>query len=259
MIASNNLFDKKIQRLKKKYFYNNSKTSINEYCAEELLFRLDYFKKPDDIRILNLNFNNGEIENLFTNYTNIYSCDINDKFLRQYKSEKKIILDDDFLPFAKESFDIIISNLHMHHINDVSKFISDIYEILPKNGIFLASMFGVSTLQNLRYSFIKTEEILNFGHLIHISPFIDMQELSYLCKSNKFCDVILDLDKILIEFDHVIDLLKYIKHQNNGLITYNRNKRYLGRNFFNILNEVEKNRESKISSNFEINFITCIK
>ena len=54
------------------------------------------------------------------------------------------------LPFAPASVDLIVSNLDMHWINDLPGFLKRCKQALKPDGVFLASMLGGATLQELR-------------------------------------------------------------------------------------------------------------
>lgn len=90
-----------------------------------------------------------------------------------------MVVDDEFLPFAPAQFDLIISNLSMHWVNDLPKYFlhfiphianidrsyfKQIKKCLKPDGVFLGSTFGENTLQELRYALHS--HIRNFTHLM---------------------------------------------------------------------------------------------
>ena len=54
------------------------------------------------------------------------------------------------LPFAPASLDLIVSNLDMHWVNDLPAFMKRCRIALKPDGVFLASMMGGATLQEMR-------------------------------------------------------------------------------------------------------------
>ena len=54
------------------------------------------------------------------------------------------------LPFAAGSFDLIVANLSLHWVNDLPGALVQIRRALRPDGLFLASLPGLGTLQELR-------------------------------------------------------------------------------------------------------------
>lgn len=75
------------------------------------------------------------------------------------------------LPFAPASVDLIVSNLSMHWINDLPGFLKRCRQILKPDGVFLASMLGGATLQELRSAMTVGDMERLGGVNAHVSPF----------------------------------------------------------------------------------------
>lgn len=60
-----------------------------------------------------------------------------------------ICADCEELPFKDKSFEIIFSNMAMHWLNNISKFIGSVKNILNDNGIFICSFLANGTLNEL--------------------------------------------------------------------------------------------------------------
>ncbi len=65
-------------------------------------------------------------------------------------NSSKITLDEENLCFKEQSFDLIINNLALHFINDVTANLFENKQILKENGIFVGFFFGGKTLKELR-------------------------------------------------------------------------------------------------------------
>jgi NADH dehydrogenase [ubiquinone] 1 alpha subcomplex assembly factor 5 len=61
-----------------------------------------------------------------------------------------VIADEEDLPFQDEQFDLIVSNLNLHWVNDLQSTFQRINNFLKPNGVFLASLFGDQTLLELQ-------------------------------------------------------------------------------------------------------------
>ena len=71
-------------------------------------------------------------------------------------------------------FDLIISNLCLHRVDEVVLYGSKIMNLLESNGLFICSYFGGKTLIELRDSLIRTDQERNLGSYQRIIPYIDM-------------------------------------------------------------------------------------
>ena len=70
-----------------------------------------------------------------------------------------LILDEENLPFNNKQFNLVFSNLYLHWSNDLFKVLNEIYRILKPDGLFLCSIFGSETLNELKYSLISLQNI----------------------------------------------------------------------------------------------------
>src|SRR5690606_23645564 len=78
-------------------------------------------------------------------------------------SEPAIVADEQFLPFAPASADLVLSNLSLHWINDLPGALVQIRRALKPDGLFLAAMLGGDTLCELRAALIEAESATSGG------------------------------------------------------------------------------------------------
>lgn len=107
---------------------------------------------PKSWSITLTDYSSGMIEN---SKQNLKNSGLNFKFQ---------VADAENLKFEKESFDLIIANLIMYHINDKNKALKGISNVLKKNGIFIASTFGKNDMIEL-YK-ILYEYLLSIGKIL---------------------------------------------------------------------------------------------
>lgn len=63
---------------------------------------------------------------------------------------RKMVVDEEALPFEPESFDIVMSSLSLHWVNQLPSTFSQIIKSLRPDGVFIAALFGGETLFELR-------------------------------------------------------------------------------------------------------------
>merc|ERR1712137_267898 len=61
-------------------------------------------------------------------------------------------IDEERLPFAPASLDLIVSALSLHWVNDLPGTLVQIRKALKPDGLFLGALFGAGTLSELRTS-----------------------------------------------------------------------------------------------------------
>lgn len=65
---------------------------------------------------------------------------------------QKVVVDEEALPFEPESFNMVVSSLSLHWVNQLPHTFSQIMKCLRPDGVFIAAIFGGDTLYELRGS-----------------------------------------------------------------------------------------------------------
>lgn len=92
----------------------------------------------------------------------------------------RVVLDEEELPFANETFDLVFSNLALHWVNDIPKSFKEIQRVLKADGVFIASMLGGNTLSELKSSMALAEEEREGGLRPHASPLAGVSDVGNL-------------------------------------------------------------------------------
>ena len=69
-----------------------------------------------------------------------------------------VVADEEALPFADGSFDLIVSALSLHWVNDLPGALIQIRRVLKPDGLFIGVALGGRTLTELRQSLLAAEE-----------------------------------------------------------------------------------------------------
>ena len=116
-------------------------------------------------------------------------------------------IDLEFLPLRSQSFDLIISNMALHWVNDLPGMLSQIRAALCPNGVFLGSALGGETLHELRASFVAAETDISGGYHPRISPVMDLRDAAGLLQRAGFNLPVADIDRINVSYDSPLKLL----------------------------------------------------
>ncbi len=141
------------------------------------------------------------------------------------------------LPKTSESFDLILSNLNFHLINEIPHFLIQIKDLLKPNGVFIAGFFGEENLSELAHVLYETENEIYGGVSPRMPPTIDVKTAANLLAKVGFCNPISDFAKIEVEYADPLNLLKDLKNMGQSNILTKRSRRFMTKNFLNKIRE----------------------
>lgn len=111
-----------------------------------------------------------------------------------------VAADEEALPFADESFDLIVSVLSLHAVNDLPGALVQIRRALKPDGLFLAALFGGETLSELRLAFAAAEAETLGGVSPRVAPFADVRELGALLQRAGFTLPVADVERTSVKY-----------------------------------------------------------
>jgi NADH dehydrogenase [ubiquinone] 1 alpha subcomplex assembly factor 5 len=102
----------------------------------------------------------------------------------------------EFLPFADGSFDLVVASCALHWVNDLPGALIQIRRALRPDGLFLASMPVLGTLDSVRQALMGAEAALTGGASPRISPFPDLRDCAALLQRAGFALPVADVEQI---------------------------------------------------------------
>jgi SAM-dependent methyltransferase len=126
-------------------------------------------------------------------------------------ARRDIVLDEETLPFADESFDCALSILSLQSVNDLPGALVQMRRALKPDGLFLACLFAGETLHELRTAWIEAESELRGGAALRVAPFSDIRELGGLLQRAGFALPVADMDRIVLRYPNALALMQEIK------------------------------------------------
>ena len=111
----------------------------------------------------------------------------------------KLLCDEEgSFPFPDHSFDLVLSSLNLHWVNDLPASLIRIKKVLKPDGAFIASMFGGNTLKELRYCFYLAEKERRGGVSSHASPLAKASDVAGLMQGAGFAMPTVDIDTVTV-------------------------------------------------------------
>ena len=115
--------------------------------------------------------------------------------------------DEEALPFGGGSFDLILSNLSLHWVNDLPGALVQTRRALKPDGLFLASALGADTLKELRQSLAEAEIAEEDGLSPRVSPMADVKDLGGLMQRAGFALPVVDTETVTVMYPDAMALM----------------------------------------------------
>ena len=122
-------------------------------------------------------------------------------------AEKRVIADEEALPFRDGSLDLVVSALALQFVNDLPGVLVQIRRALKPDGLFLAALLGGETLTELRQSFAAAESEIEGGASPRVAPFAELRDLGGLLQRAGFALPVADADRLTVRYDSAFALM----------------------------------------------------
>ncbi|MEE9347030.1 MAG: methyltransferase domain-containing protein [Robiginitomaculum sp.] len=171
-----------------------------------------------------------------------------------------IAIDEEALPFAPESFDLIVNGLTLHQINDLPGALLQIKAALRPDGLFIGAMFGGATLTELRQTLYMAEEQIYGRVTPRVSPMADFSQAAALLQRAGFALPVVDSDRFTVHYKDPMRLLSDLKAMGETNALTKRSRMPVSKRFLTALRaaylEHYANDDGKARASFEILWLT---
>lgn len=138
--------------------------------------------------------------------TRYVSCDLALPMLRQC-SGLRVAADEEYLPFAENSADAVVSIGALHLVNDLPGTLVQIRRILKPDGLFLALLPGVESLREWRQIGAETDAAYYGGIAPRVAPLIDVRDAGALLQRAGFALPVAESETLTVLYKDVSALL----------------------------------------------------
>lgn len=141
----------------------------------------------------------------------------------------RVAADEEWLPFADASLDLVMSPLSLHTVNDLPGALAQIRRALKPDGLFLGAMFGLGTLAPLRDAFLTAESALEVGSSPHVAPFTEVRDAGGLLQRAGFALPVADAEPITVTYENPMRLLADLRGMAEANVLRDRSRQTLRR------------------------------
>lgn len=170
-----------------------------------------------------------------------------------------IVADEEALPFAAECFDLVLSAMTLHWVNDLPGTLIQIGRILKPDGLFLGAMLGGRTLWQLREALAAAESEIEGGLSPRVSPFADLGDAAALLQRAGFALPVADSDTIEVEYEHALALMRDLGAMGEGNLVGERRRGFSRRTMLFRAAEIYGDRfavpSGRVTASFEVLFL----
>lgn len=183
-----------------------------------------------------------------------------DKLITMDWADADICGDEEFLPCAPESFDLIVNIFSLHNINDVPGALIQMRRALKPDGLMIAAFPGGDTLTELRESLMQAELHLKGGASPRIAPFADKQQAGALLQRAQYALPVVDSEYVTVTYDHPLKLMRELRYMGEGNSLVARSRHFAPRALFAAASAYYQQHfsdpDGRIRARFEIIFMT---
>lgn len=182
--------------------------------------------------------------------------DVDLPFNAQLSITRQVLDDEETLPFAPGSFDLVLSSLSLHWVNDLPGVLTQINHVLKPDCPFMGAMLGGDSLFELRTSLQLAELERRGGISPRVSPLADVRDCGGLLQRAGYKMLTVDVDDIIVDYPNTFELMRDLQLMGESNAILGREMGAIGRDVLlaneGIYRELHGNEDGSIPATFRI-------
>lgn len=142
--------------------------------------------------------------------------DADHEFNKKLNITREVVADEETIPYEPSSFDLVMSSLSLHWINDLPGILTQINHVLKPDSPFIGAMLGGDTLFELRTSLQLAESERRGGMSPRVSPLADVKDIGGLLQKAGFKMLTVDIDDIIVDYPDMFALMQDLQAMGEG-------------------------------------------
>ena len=171
-----------------------------------------------------------------------------------------LVCDEDLLPFKDGSFNLIVSGLALHRVNDLPGSLIQIRRALKPDGLFVGAALGSRALIELRECLIEAEVDAEGGASPRVAPFGDVRSYGALLQRAGFALPVADAEELTAVYASPRDLMAEVRALGGGNVLVARKRTPLSRRTLLRAEEIYRARhgrpDGKVEATFQFVFMS---
>ena len=240
---------------------------LHQTAANRLAERLEFTNRPFK-RVLDFGCRAGEwASHILTRSTtqHVVTTDLALEFARTTRRRlpspriMSLVADEEALPFASQSFNLVTGCLSLHTINDLPGTLARFRRLLAPDGMLLTNFFGGPTLGALRAALTEAEIEIYGGARPRIAPFTDIRDAGTLLQRAGFVQPVVDDEAITVTYDNIRHLMHDLRGMAETNTLIHRHRTPDRRALFSRAEDLYKDRQpdGRIAATFHILTLTA--
>lgn len=177
-------------------------------------------------------------------------------FNKDIKITRDVLVDEETLPYAPETFDLVLSSMSMHWINDLPGVLAQINNVLKPDAPFIGAMLGGDSLYELRTSLQLADQERRGGISPHVSPLADVKDVGGLLQRAGFKLLTVDVEDIIVDFPDSFALMQDLQAMGESNAVLGREMGPIGKDVLlaneAIYRELHGNEDGSLPATFRI-------
>jgi SAM-dependent methyltransferase len=202
------LYRKRRQQSSSDSVYFDFAAEISKRLIERLSCFNDLFPKVCQIGV-----DQGGLQSYLTEHKQTeFFLQADQAFSLLSKRGLEIVCDEENLPLAPHSFNLVIHFLNLQTVNDVPGVLVQTLNSLQPNGLFIAALIGGNSFSELKSVLEKVELHHYQGVSQRVSPWISARDAGSLLQRAGFALPVADCDRLTFIYSNLKELLKDLKN-----------------------------------------------
>lgn len=179
---------------------------------------------------------------------------------RDRMPDARVVKDTEVLDLEVGAHDLIVHSLALHWANDPVGQLVQCRHALRPDGLFLATLFGGQTLQELRRCLAQAETEVTGGLSPRIAPMGEIRDLGGLVQRAGFALPVADSQTITVSYATAFDLMRDLRAMGEGNALSSRIRHATGRTVLlraaSLYAEAFATNDGRVAATFDIVTLT---
>ncbi len=188
----------------------------------------------------------------------LIQCDLSERMVARADGAA-VVADEEALPFGAPHFDLVLSNLSLHWVNDLPGALIQANRCLKPDGLFLGAILGGDTLHELRDCLLQAELDLYDGASPRMSPFAQVRDAGALLQRAGFNLPVTDSDVITVTYENAFRMMHDLRGMGETGAALSRPRHFTHRELFlkaaALYHERHADGDGRIPATFEVIYL----